>query len=100
MYLLRGEMDRELLIIFKALADENRHRMLEILCEQGELCVSEICKNFEMTQPSVSHHLAILRRAGVVQGRKIGKEVYYSIDKIRFRKCFSDYIEELSIIFE
>ncbi len=92
-------MEKELLLLFKAIADEHRHRMLEILCEEGELCVSDICKNFEMTQPSVSHHLAILRRAGVVQDRKSGKEVYYSINKVRFKKCFTMYIEELEIIF-
>lgn len=93
-------MDRELLLIFKAISDVHRHRMLEILCEQGELCVTEICRNFEMTQPSVSHHLAILRRAGIVEDRKSGKEVYYSINKVRFRKCFASYCEEFEIIFE
>ena len=93
-------MDRELLLIFKAISDVHRHRMLEILCKRGELCVTEICKSFEMTQPSVSHHLAILRRAGIVEDKKRGKEVYYSINKVRFKKCFSDYCEEFEIIFE
>jgi ArsR family transcriptional regulator len=93
-------MDKEFLLIFKALSDRHRHRMLEILCEQGELCVSDICKNFKMTQPSISHHLAILKRADVVKGRKIGKEVYYSVNKGMIRKSLIEYFVELKLTVE
>lgn len=93
-------MDKEFLLIFKALADRHRHRMLEILCEQGELCVTDICRNFKMTQPSISHHLAILKRADVVKDRKIGKEVFYSVNKGMLRKCLIEYFLELNLSME
>ena len=62
--------------IFRALSDGTRLRILELL-KRGELCVSDICRHFEMTQPSVSHHLDILRRAGLVAREKRGREIYY-----------------------
>ena len=93
-------MNNEYLIIFKALSDRHRHKMLELLCRRGELCVSDIGRNFQMTQPSISHHLAILRRADVVRDRKIGKEVFYSVNKVQIRKCLKSYFIELDLSFE
>ena len=65
---------------FWALGDPARQRMLRVLEEAGELCVSDVVGHFEMTQPAVSHHLKILREAGLLTARKRGKEVYYSIN--------------------
>lgn len=93
-------MNKKYLIIFKAISDRNRHKMLELLSEQGELCVTDICRNFKMTQPSISHHLAILKRADVVRDRKIGKEVFYSVNKVQLRKCLLGYFVELDLSLE
>ncbi len=65
--------------IFKALSDETRLRILKLL-EQGELCVCDIVAAFEMIQPKVSFHLAVLKEAGLIKDRKQGKWVNYSID--------------------
>ena len=63
--------------IFHALGDKTRLKILELL-KSKEICVSDICKQFDMTQPSISHHLDILKRAGLVSSDKRGREVYYS----------------------
>lgn len=62
----------------KALCDVNRIRILEILV-QGEHCVSDLVKRLEIDQPKVSHHLAILRSAGVIRSRRDGRHINYSI---------------------
>jgi len=63
-------------LIFHALSNPTRQKILKLLSKR-KMCVSEICKNFQITQPSISHHLDILKRAGLVVYQKKGKEVYY-----------------------
>lgn len=64
---------------FKALSDETRQRILELL-EGREYCVGEIVEVFNMSQPTISHHLNILKVAGLVKDRKEGQQVYYSLN--------------------
>jgi len=90
-------MYNELMHLFKALSDKNRLRILELL-KDDELCVTDICRSFRMRQPSISHHLAILRRAGVVIDRKEGKEVYYSINRTYLHTSMNDYITRMALI--
>ena len=62
----------------KALADPTRLRMLELLAGQPEaLCVCDITSQFDLHQPTISHHLRILREAGLIQGEKRGVWSYY-----------------------
>jgi ArsR family transcriptional regulator, arsenate/arsenite/antimonite-responsive transcriptional repressor len=70
---------QELLQIFKALSDETRLRILKLL-EHGELCVCDIFSALDMVQPKVSFHLAVLKEAGLIKDRKVGRWVHYSID--------------------
>ena len=63
-------------LIFQALSDQSRQKILKLLTKR-QMCVSEICKHFRITQPSVSHHLDVLKKAGLVVYDKRGKEVYY-----------------------
>ena len=65
--------------VFKAFCDENRLRILELL-RSGEKCACKLLDNLHITQPTLSHHMKILCDAGVVQGRKEGKWVHYSLD--------------------
>jgi DNA-binding transcriptional ArsR family regulator len=62
--------------ILKALAHEDR---LLLLCEisQGELCVSELADRLDIRQPSLSQQLGVLRREGLVDTRRQGKQIYY-----------------------
>ncbi len=65
--------------VFKALGDPTRIRIVEMLAKRGETCVCKIYEQLQMTQPAVSHHLAILKRAGLVNARKEGQWVHYSL---------------------
>jgi len=73
-------------IVFQALSDKTRQKILEMLKDR-ELCVMAICKPFDMRQPSISHHLDILKRAGLVKCCKKGKEVYYSLKRSTLESC-------------
>ena len=76
--------------IFKALADQNRRKILSIIKEQ-EMGVSEILSNFQITQATLSSHLAILRKAKLVECKVKGRERIYFIN----RDLFSRFVEEL-----
>ena len=65
--------------VFKAFCDENRLRILELL-RSGEKCACVLLDDLHITQSTLSHHMKILCDAGIVQGRKEGKWVDYSID--------------------
>lgn len=73
-------------LVFQALADETRLKIIALL-QKRELCVSDICARFDMTQPSISHHLDVLKRAGLVQAEKRGREVYYQLDGRTILEC-------------
>ena len=63
---------------FKALADENRVRILRLLMLR-EMCVCEIMVALNLTQPTASHHLGILEKEGIIKRRKEGKWVFYAV---------------------
>ena len=65
--------------LFKALADETRLKILWLLMNQGELCVTEIMGVLDIIQSRASRHLQILSRAGLVAGRRDRFCVYYRI---------------------
>src|SRR5690349_22412037 len=69
---------RPLTKLFRALGDETRLRIVALLAH-GELCVCHIETALELSQPNVSRHLGILRAANVVDSRRDGTWVYYSI---------------------
>lgn len=64
--------------VFKALADVNRLRILNLLLH-GELCVCDIQFVLKSPQPNVSRHLTYLKNAGLVQDRREGPRIYYSL---------------------
>ena len=77
---------------FKALADPTRRRILELLA-QGELSAGEIAAHFSMTKPSVSHHLSILKAAGLISDERRGQNIVYSVNLTIFQelvKWFDD----------
>lgn len=73
-------------LFLKALADENRIKMMDLL-KEGPMCVSDICQHFDMRQPSVTHHLTLLKRAGIVDSLKSGKEMMYSLNDQYVNNC-------------
>jgi DNA-binding transcriptional ArsR family regulator len=69
----------ELCQVFRLLSDPTRLRILSIL-RAGERHVSSLCDILQLPQPTVSHHLSLLRMAGVASGRRAGKQVYYRLN--------------------
>ncbi|NIK59816.1 ArsR/SmtB family transcription factor [Kribbella shirazensis] len=64
--------------VFKALADPIRLRLMSIIASAGgELCVCDITPQFEVSGPTISHHLRVLREAGLVDCERRGTWVYY-----------------------
>jgi ArsR family transcriptional regulator len=71
----------------KALADETRQKIMKLCCCES-LSVNEIVEQLGgVSQPTVSHHLAILREAGLVQVRHEGKQTFYTLDQQHFSFC-------------
>lgn len=64
---------------FKALADPTRRRILELL-KSGDLTVGELAKNFDVGKPTLSHHLATLKAAGLVTDERHGQNIVYSLN--------------------
>jgi ArsR family transcriptional regulator len=62
---------------FRALADPTRVRMLNLLIRNPELCVCDLNANFELSQPTISHHLGLLRKAGLVDSDVRGRWAFY-----------------------
>ena len=79
--------------LFKALADQSRLEIVDML-SCGELCACMILEKFNITQPTLSHHMKILCDCGIAVGRKEGKWTYYSLDdeKVQELKEFINHI--------
>ncbi len=70
----------------KALADETRQKIMKICCCNW-LSVTEIVERLNVTQPTVSHHLSILREANLVEVREEGKQTFYKLNQKRITVC-------------
>src|SRR3954467_9243449 len=65
--------------LFKLLSDRTRLRILNLLT-QGERNVSSLCEEMKLPQPTVSHHLGLLRMRNIIVNRRSGKQVFYGLD--------------------
>jgi DNA-binding transcriptional ArsR family regulator len=70
--------------LFKALSDENRRKILDLL-RNGDLTAGDIADHFEMSKPGVSQHLSVLKNAELVYAIKKGQYVYYSLNSTVFQ---------------
>jgi ArsR family transcriptional regulator len=73
---------QELALLFKAVADPMRLRLLSLIAchEGGESCVCDLTEAFDVTPPSVSYHLKILREAGLISSDRRGTWIYYRVN--------------------
>ena len=71
------EGQRRFAAAFKALGEPTRLAMLEMIAAAEELCACEIERSFDLSQPTISHHLKLLREAGLISGERRGTWVYY-----------------------
>ncbi|MBT2210563.1 MULTISPECIES: ArsR/SmtB family transcription factor [Actinomadura] len=71
----------ELARVFKALGDPVRLQLLSMIASRagGEVCVCDLTPAFEVSQPTISHHLKLLREAGLIEGERRGTWVYYRL---------------------
>jgi DNA-binding transcriptional ArsR family regulator len=76
----------------KALADPTRLKILHLL-KYGELCVCEIITAMEKPQPTISHHLNILKKAGFLKWRKEGVWVHYSLSNPEITNILENILE-------
>lgn len=80
--------------ICKALGDENRIRIVQMLID-GEMCACDLLEKLKITQPTLSHHMKILTQIQLVNVRKDGRWMHYSINCDAW-KNFRDFIESVS----
>ncbi len=71
----------ELLEFLRAFSDETRQKIIRHCFTEEEVCVNDIAKQFTLSRPTISHHLNLMKRAKLLNSRKEGKEVYYSVNK-------------------
>lgn len=81
---------------FKALSDPTRRRILEMLAKQ-DMNAGDIANAFDMSKPSISHHLSILKGSGLISAEKDGQNIIYSLNTTVFQevsKWFFDFFQE------
>lgn len=71
----------EAVTFFKCLSDETRLNIVLLVNAHQELCVCDLTEKLQLSQPKISRHLALLRASGLLQDRRQGQWVYYSIAK-------------------
>ena len=85
--------EKKIATIFKAFCDENRIKILQLLSD-GEKCACKLLEEMNITQPTLSHHMKILLDSEIVNGRKEGKWMHYSISKEGLEKA-QEYLDIL-----
>ena len=78
---LSADQAVELARVFKAMGDPVRLRLLSLIASHdgGEACVCDLSEVFELTGPTISHHLRVLREAGLITGERRGTWIYYRV---------------------
>jgi ArsR family transcriptional regulator len=92
----REGSDRQIVRTLKALADPTRFRMVREIAEAGELSCGEVAERFDVSQPTISHHLKILLEAGLLVQRTEGKHHYTSVDRALLANLAAMLPERLS----
>lgn len=92
---LSDQLEKELVQVFKLLSDETRLRVLMYLAREGELHVTALCDKLGQSQPAVSHHLALLRVAGLIEARRDGKHNFYSVRSKKFHGIMTEIFDSL-----
>ncbi len=78
--------------IFKALSDKTRRNILRML-QDRDLSAGEIALHFQISKPSISHHLNVLKQADLVQDVRQGQNIYYSINSTVFQEVLGWFFE-------
>lgn len=79
----------------KAMADQTRQEIMRLLCCES-YCVSDLVSRTGVSQPTVSHHLGILRETGLVETRREGKQVFYTLNQDAVATCCGVLIRDFA----
>ncbi len=93
---LPNQLEKDLVQIFKLLADETRLKILMYLLRDKEMHVSALCERLGQSQPAVSHHLALLRVSGLIEPRRDGKHNYYSVRTKHFHRVMAELFTNIA----
>ena len=74
--------------VFKALSDSTRREILNLL-KDGPKNAGEIADQFNMTKPSISHHLSILKQTGLIEDERQGQQIIYNLNSTVFQELIS-----------
>ena len=85
---LSENLEKELVKLCTLLSNKSRMRVLMVLMKNGTMNVSELCKHLQAAQPGVSHHLKLLREAGILSRKQSGRHNYYSVEPSPFLNIF------------
>jgi ArsR family transcriptional regulator len=91
---MTAEQAAALVPMFKALGDPVRLRLMSMIASaQSEVCVCDLTAGFDLSQPTISHHLKVLREAGLVDSERRGTWVYYRVhpDALRALSALLDF---------
>ena len=81
---------------FKALSDPTRRRILQLL-KGGDMSAGEIADRFNISRPSISFHLNLLKNAGLVEDRREGQQIFYSLNATAFQEFLSSIMSILHL---
>ena len=81
----------------KALADDTRQGILRLL-QDGEKSVTDIVAEFHLSQPTISHHLSLLKNNGLVTSRQEGKQIYYALDRENLVECCGLLLAKFEVV--
>ena len=81
---------------FKALADPTRRKII-LLLKERDLTAGEIADQFEMTKPSISHHLNVLKQALLVTDERKGQNIYYSLNTTVFQEVIKWFFNNTQV---
>ena len=80
---------------FSAFADKTRMEIVMTFVAKKEICVNDIASNFSLSRPTISHHLTILKRAKILTSRKVGKEIFYSVNKCYIKDMLTSVLGDV-----
>jgi len=83
-------------LAFKALSDPNRRQIIKML-QNGDMTAGDIASHFDMTKPSISHHLNLLKQADLVQDVRKGQNIYYSLNTTVFQDLIGWFYDLLGV---
>lgn len=82
--------------VFKALADPTRREILRLLAK-GEATAGELADRFQITAPSMSHHFNVLKDAGLIDGRREGQQIVYTLNTTVYQDVIRSLLDLISL---